>query len=328
MNMRKRMLEQTANLTPANEIKVEVSPQVADRPKTAPGMMAALSAAQLRIQELESEGAASTVPVEKIRPNPWQPRLKFDESSLTELAESIKELGLMQPILVRRVTPDSGEPYYELIAGERRWRAHQVLGLPEIKALVSDASDADMAVLALAENVSREDLTDFEIGKAMRRVEKEFPDRKRMAESMGMSRSTLYRYFAFDNLPAFMRADLETNPSLFSGTAASDTYAVLKKHGEPAVAVAREVWKQLVDGSLEQSKFAKLLEASVLRREAVPVTSQRDIHKVYAGKAQAGSITKDSVSFTVKLKSAVLTASQEERIRTVINELFDGGPRR
>ncbi|WP_316157511.1 ParB/RepB/Spo0J family partition protein [Cupriavidus sp. BIC8F] len=328
MNMRKRMLEQTANLTPANEIKVEIAPQVADRPKTAPGMMAALSAAQLRIQELESQGAASTVPVEKIRPNPWQPRIKFDESSLTELAESIKELGLMQPILVRRVTPDNGESYFELIAGERRWRAHQVLGLQEIKALITDASDADMAVLALAENVSREDLTDYEIGKAMRRVEKEFPDRKRMAESMGMSRSTLYRYFAFDNLPQFMRVDLEKNPSLFSGTAASDTYAVLKKHGEPAVAAAREVWKQLVDGSLEQSKVAKLLEASLLRREATPVTSQRDIHKVYAGKTQAGSITKDSVSFTVKLKSAVLTAAQEERIRTVINELFDGGPQR
>lgn len=328
MNMRKRMLEQTANLTPANEIKVENVAQVAERPKTAPGMMAALSAAQLRIQELESQGAASTVPVEKIRPNPWQPRMKFNESSLTELAQSIKELGLMQPVLVRRVTPEKGEPHFELIAGERRWRAHQALGLPEIKALISEVSDADMAVLALTENISREDLTDYEIGKAMRRAEKEFPDRKRMAESMGMSRSTLYRYFSFDNLPEFMRSDLERNPSLFSGTAASDTFAVLKKHGEPAVAVAREVWKQLVEGHVEQSKFAKLLEGSLLRRAAMPVTSQRDIHKVYSGKTQAGSITKDSVSLTIKLKSAVLTAAQEERIRTVINELFDDRPKR
>ncbi|WP_455289757.1 ParB/RepB/Spo0J family partition protein [Cupriavidus necator] len=331
MNMRKRMLEQTANLTPTNEIKVDGTSEVNDRPKTAPGMMAALSAAQLRIKELEAKGAQNTIPMEKIRRNPWQPRMKFDEARLIELAESISELGLLQPVLVRRVAADNGHgDFYELIAGERRWRAHQLNSATEIKAIIVDASDADMAVLALAENISRADLTDYEISKAMRRAEKEFPDRKRMAEAMGLGRATLYRYLAYEKLPEFMLTDLENDPSSFGGNAASDTVSVLTKYGKDAEAAALELWKQLRAGSLDQSKFSATLEGAILRRDGSPgagATSQRDIHKVYAGKSQAGSITKDAVHFTVKLKSTVLTAAQEERIRSLVSELFGDQPK-
>ncbi|MCC8397476.1 ParB/RepB/Spo0J family partition protein [Paraburkholderia sp. MMS20-SJTR3] len=326
MNMRERLKANTQNLVPAAERQV-VEPAADNRPKTGIGLMTKLSQAEQRIAELEAQGAQSVLPVSKIRPNPWQPRTRFAEAKLRELAESIKEVGLMQPVLVRRITLQVGEEYFELIAGERRWRAHQLLKRDDIKAIVVEVSDADMAVMALTENISREDLTDYEIGKAMRRAEKEFPDRKKMAEEMGLSRSSLYRYMAFENLPPFMLEDLERSPALFSGNAASDTNTVLKKFGPPAHEVAGELWKQLVSGSVEQSKFAKLLEGSMLRRGTVPATTNRDIHKVYAGKAHAGSITKDSVSFTVKLKSAILTEAQEERIRSVINELFGDIPR-
>lgn len=333
MNMRKQMMEATADLPTAAEMSNVAQPKRdSDRPKTAVGAVAALSAAKLRIQELEEqlEGQASqgVVPVAKVRPNPWQPRKRFVEAKLRELAENIKEVGLLQPILVRRKqSADGKEEFYELIAGERRWRAHQINGATDIKALVTVASDADMAVMAVTENISREDLTDYEIGKALRRAETEFPDRTKMAEAMGLSRSSLYRYLAFENLPPFMLEDIERNPGLFSGTAASDTVTVLKKFGQKAHEFAADLWKQLTSGSLEQSKFAKLLEGSMLRRETVSPTTNRDIHKVYAGKAHAGSITKDSVSFTVKLKSAILTDAQEERIRSVINEIFAEAPK-
>ncbi|WP_238554612.1 ParB/RepB/Spo0J family partition protein [Paraburkholderia hospita] len=320
-------MEATADLPTAAEMSTHPKRE-SDRPKTAVGAVAALSAAKLRIQELEEHATKGVVPVSKIRPNPWQPRKAFSEAKLRELAESIKEVGLMQPVLVRSVTPPDGEEYFELIAGERRWRAHQILEMVDIKVIIAHATDADMAVMALTENISREDLSDYEISKAMRRAEKEFPDRKRMAEAMGLSRSTLYRYLAFDSLPMFMLEDLERTPGIFGGAAASDTNAVLKKHGKAAEDVARELWKQLVSGSLEQYKFAQLLEGSLIRRDAPQVTSKRDIHKVYAGKAQAGSITKDEVSFTVKLKSAVLSTAQEERIRALIGELFDETPTR
>jgi ParB family chromosome partitioning protein len=327
MNIRKRMMEQTAGLPSMDDIAVDETPPAnEERPKTAVGTMAALSAAQIRIKELEEKGAQTTIHVEKIRRNPWQPRKRFVEEKLQELAENIREVGLMQPILVRRAKVQDGEEqYFELIAGERRLRAHQIIEAAEIKALILDATDADMAVWAMTENINREDLTDYEIARGMIRAEKEFPSRKRMAEGIGINRTALYRYLAFGNLPSFMIDDLDKRPEMFGGNAAHDTVAVFKKFGGSAEQVARELWQQVLSGSLDQTKYAATLESTLNRKDAGhgATPTQRDIHKVYAGKAQAGSITKDAVNFTVKLRSAVLTAVQEERIRKLIDELFD-----
>lgn len=326
MSILNKVKDKTVNLRPTSDIAMsEVKPD--DKVRTGPGMAIALATAKARVEELESKGHQGTVKVAEVRPNPWQPRTDFDPEAMDELIQSIKELGLIQPILVRRVSVAEDEEYFELVAGERRWRAHQVLGLEDIKAVISEASDADMAVLALAENISRADLSDYEIAKAMRRAEKEFRMRTHLAEAMGLSRSSLYRYFAFDSLPDFMRDDLEKTPQLLGGNAASDIAAVLKKYGESALPFAKELWQQLVAGTLQQIKFAKLLEATLIRKEAPAIGGSRDIHKVYAGKEQAGSITKDAVNFTVKLKSAVLTEAQEEQIRNLIRELFDDAPR-
>lgn len=331
MSIRDQLMAATADLPSTADMKgTEIArPQRdPDRPKTAVGSIAALSAAKLRIQELEQlleqKSADAVLPVDKIVRNPWQPRTRFVESKLLELAENIKEVGLLQPILVRRVFGENNVVSYELIAGERRWRAHQLNGATEIKALVTEATDADMAVMAVTENISREDLTDYEISKAMRRAEKEFPDRKRMAEAMGVSRTALYRYLAYANLPEFMISDLETKPELLGGTAADDIAKVMKERGASAADLARDFWKQLQEGQLDQTKFASVLEGALQRRDAgVPANAtNRDIHKVYSGKAQAGSITKDNTNFTVKLKSAMLSEAQEQRIRSLISELY------
>lgn len=329
MNIRKRMMEQTASLSMDSFDVEEATPAevTEQRPKTAVGTMAALSAAQIRIKELEEKGAQTAIPVAKIRRNPWQPRKEFNEAKLRELADNIKEVGLLQPVLVRRSkSADGQEEGFELIAGERRFRAHQLNGYDEIKALVTEASDADMAVMALTENISREDLSDYEIGIALRRAESEFPDRKRMAEAMGLSRSQLYRYLAFDSLPDFMLADLDKSPGLLGGSSASDTHAVLKKYGQAGVDTARALWPQVLSGQIDQYRFSQILEAALLRKAGAPATTKRDILKVYSGKTQAGSITRDEVSLTVKLKAAVVTAEQEERIRALITELFNDKP--
>jgi ParB family chromosome partitioning protein len=324
MNIRARMAEQTANLRAASDIskdEVTASMQTNDKPKTGPGMAAALAAANIKIHELETRGAHSVLPVPAIVPNPWQPRRAFNEAKLSELAESIREVGLLQPIVVRRV-----EAGYQIVAGERRWRAHKLVGHEEIKALIVDCTDQDMAVLALVENIGRDDLSDYEISVSIRRTEKEFPNRKRLAEAVGMSRRGLYRYLAFESLPAFITNDLDINPTLIGGNAADAIAGVFKKYGETAEAAALELWPDVLSGNLDQGKFAPAIAALVGRRASSETARERSIEKFFAGKNHAGSITKDVNSFTVKIKTGVLSDVQESRIRQVISELFNGTP--
>jgi ParB family chromosome partitioning protein len=109
------------------------------------------------------------IPVHLIARSPHQPRKRFSETSLEELAESLREQGILQPVVVRKI-PNG----YELIAGERRWRAAQRAGLAEIPAVVKDAAPAEAAVLALIENLQREDLNPVEAAQAFRRLMVQF----------------------------------------------------------------------------------------------------------------------------------------------------------
>ena len=122
--------------------------------------------------------------VDLIRPNPFQPRTRFDETALTELADSIRAQGVIQPVVVRR---RSGE--YELIAGERRWRAAQKAGLDHIPAVVREIDDNQAAAMALIENLQREDLDAIEQAQAMQRLVKEFDlTHQQVADVLGVSR--------------------------------------------------------------------------------------------------------------------------------------------
>ena len=151
------------------------------------------------------------IAVDEIEPNPWQPRRVFKEDDIRKLADSIADVGLIQPIAVRRVQNlDTG---FELVAGERRLRAHRLLAAMEIKAVIIEVADEDMAAMALAENIDREDLSAYEIAIAIQNAEGAFPNRKELAKSLGMQRSDLYRYMAFFQLPQFIREDLDANPS-------------------------------------------------------------------------------------------------------------------
>jgi ParB family chromosome partitioning protein len=320
-NIRDQMLAKTANLRSTAE-RIPDASRRANRTETAPGMAGALAAAQLRVQELESRGTTSQLPVTGIVPNPWQPRRIFNEAKLAELAESIREVGLMQPIVVRRV-----ESAYQIVAGERRWRAHKILGAEYIKTVVIDCSDQDMIVLALVENMDRDDLTDYEVAISLRRSESEFPSRKRLAEAVGLSRTGLYQFLAFENLPDFMKKDLDLQPTLLGCNAAEEVVSALKKHGSEAESAARELWPDVIKGELPQGKLAPAIIAMVTRRASGTTARERHIEKFFAGNEQAGSITKDVNSFTVKIKAAALTDVQEARIRQLISELYKGEPR-
>jgi len=127
------------------------------------------------------------LPIGKVIPSPLQPRTEFREEHLTELIESIRERGILQPLIVRKV----GETY-ELIAGERRWRAARQVGLTEVPTLIREASDREVLELALIENLQREDLNPMEEAAAYARLSKEFSmTQEEIARRVGKSRAAV-----------------------------------------------------------------------------------------------------------------------------------------
>ena len=111
-------------------------------------------------EDTGSEASSSTLPLREIEPDPEQPRKRFDDDALNQLADSITENGLLQPIAVR---PKKVGPGYIIIAGERRWRAARLAGLDEVPVIIKDVTDEQAAALALIENLQREDLDPIEV---------------------------------------------------------------------------------------------------------------------------------------------------------------------
>ncbi|OTP70302.1 Chromosome (plasmid) partitioning protein ParB [Caballeronia sordidicola] len=211
---------------------------------------------------------------------------------------------------------------FQLVAGERRWRAHKLLNKQSIRAVVIECSDQDMAALALMENVTRDDLTDYEIAIAVRRAESEFPQRTRLAKVMGVTRNDLYKFLAFDELPDFIKSDLDLNPSLLAANSAQEIANALKKTGESGLKAIRDLWPLVVNGDLVPSKVAAAINAQVTRGVSAADAGGRSILKIFSGKIQAGSITKDVKGLTIKFKAGVVTEEQETLLREQIGKMF------
>jgi ParB family transcriptional regulator, chromosome partitioning protein len=146
---------------------------------------------------VRSEGQPSVLPLGRLQPGKYQPRTRMDEGSLQELAASIRAQGVMQPILVRPVS----EEKYEIIAGERRFRAAHIAGLTEVPVLVKDVPDQAAAAMALIENIQREDLNPLEEAQGIQRLLDEFRfTHEQAAESVGRSRSAVSNLLRLLNL--------------------------------------------------------------------------------------------------------------------------------
>jgi ParB family chromosome partitioning protein len=146
------------------------------------------------------------LPVDRIQPGKYQPRQMFDEERLAELAASIKAQGLIQPIVVRAL----GAARYEIIAGERRWRAAQIAGLLEIPALVRDVPDSAVAAMTLIENIQREDLSPLEEAHALQRLIAEFRHtHQQVADATGRSRASVSNLLRLLDLPEEIKRLLE-----------------------------------------------------------------------------------------------------------------------
>jgi ParB family chromosome partitioning protein len=155
---------------------------------------------------VERDGTPSTLKLEQLQAGKYQPRTRMDEGSLYELAESIKAQGIMQPILVRPLssgTAPNGGVAYEIIAGERRFRAARLAGLREVPVLVKAVPDESAAAMALIENIQREDLNPLEEAQGLKRLTDEFGlTHEQAAQAVGRSRSAASNLLRLLNLSA------------------------------------------------------------------------------------------------------------------------------
>ena len=158
--------------------------------------------------EVKTQGSSNLneIPIEQIEPNPDQPRREFDETAMQELATSIATMGIIAPITLRQVAPDR----YQIIAGERRWRASQQAGLTSIPAYIRTANDESVMELALVENIQREDLNAIEIALAYEHLaETSGMTQEKISERVGKSRTAVTNYMRLLKLPAQIQMALK-----------------------------------------------------------------------------------------------------------------------
>ena len=167
------------------------------------GLDALISTESVRPQ---GSSTISEIPLEQIEPNPNQPRREFDEDALQELANSIVEIGIIQPITLRQVEDNK----FQIIAGERRWRASQLAGLQAIPAYIRTIKDESIMELALVENIQREDLNAIEIALAYEHLlSAEGMTQERVSERVGKSRTAITTYLRLLKLPAQVQMALQ-----------------------------------------------------------------------------------------------------------------------
>ena len=167
------------------------------------GLDALISTENVRPQ---GSSTINEIPLEQIEANPNQPRREFDEDALQELANSINEIGIIQPITLRQVA----ENKFQIIAGERRWRASQLAGLQAIPAYIRTIKDESIMELALVENIQREDLNAIEIALAYEHLlSAEGMTQERVSERVGKSRTAITNYLRLLKLPAQVQMALQ-----------------------------------------------------------------------------------------------------------------------
>jgi len=217
--------------------------------------------------------AMATLPVAAIRPGKYQPRTRMDQQALAELAASIRVQGLMQPLLVRPVGSSNGRDQYELIAGERRWRAAQLAGLTEVPALVRDVQDSAALAMALIENIQREDLNPIEEAAGLQRLIDEFRmTHEQAADAVGRSRS------ATTNLLRLLKLAKPVQAMLMQGTLdMGHARALLALEGARQIEAANRIVAQGLSARESEALAARLARGTGVRRKQ---KTDRDIARL------------------------------------------------
>lgn len=261
-------------------------------------------------EELKASGEdLRLVPIDLIERGQYQPRRVIDENSIEELAESIRQQGIMQPIVLR---PLAGGGRYEIIAGERRWRASQKAGLADIPALIKDVTDEAAIAMALIENIQRENLNPMEEALALQRLKKEFKlTHDEVAKAVGKSRSAVTNLMRLSNLQESVRVLVE-NGDIEMGHAR----ALLALEGPTQVKAARE--------TVEKELTVRQTEALVKTLQSQPA-----MKSAQKKKSKSADVKSLENSLSEKLgTSVIIEEGRGGKGRLVIsyssNDILDG----
>jgi ParB family chromosome partitioning protein len=208
--------------------------------------------------------------IDRIRPNPFQPRRHFPENEMAELADSIRAQGVLQPLLVRQTGED-----FELIAGERRLRAAKLAGLFKIPVMVKDIADESLLELSIIENIQRQDLNPIEEAEAYQRLLEEFGlTQEQIAERVGKNRSTVANFIRLNQLSPDIKASVRDG-LLSMGHAR----AIL---GAETVALQREAWKLVILKELTVRETEKLIQRlNNARRQTKDAETSAPVENIY-----------------------------------------------
>lgn len=234
------------------------------------------------IESRATQAQIREVPVSKILPNPAQPRLSYDEDSLTELADSIREHGVLQPILVR----PSGSKF-ELIAGERRWRASGMAGRETIPAIVAEFDDQTALEVSIIENLQREDVSPLEEAAMFRRMTETFGySVRQLAQKVGKDKGYVENRLRLSDAPADIRELLSLRKDTIS-----HAYELMKIGDERK---RRRLAKRIVTGELSLAKLRALTGSAPVTDSPTETTPRRRA-KTVAGEAAAAKAADDAL---------------------------------
>lgn len=196
-------------MTSADDIQTRPAPAARSTRRTlGKGLGALLGEAAEDYAQIDAVRSPKAVPVEMLHPGPLQPRRQFDASALADLAQSVRERGILQPILVRRHPNKPSE--YQIIAGERRWRAAQQAGLHEVPITIRDFSDVEALEVAIVENVQREDLSAIEEAEGYQRLIADYGhSQDDLARTVGKSRAHISNTMRLLKLPEAIRSRID-----------------------------------------------------------------------------------------------------------------------
>lgn len=259
--------------------------------------------------------------VDQIEPNPYQPRKEFDEVKLQLLAANIDEFGLIQPIEVR-VRSDGR---YEIVVGERRVRAHKLLGKRFIRAMVNNITDVESSARSLMENIQRSDLSDFETYMSIKRHKADFPDSTYTYASLGIPKTEYFRLQSFDEFPTNVQELLTVRPYMISGVTAESTKQYIKKALEENRLERKAIDKALktiiqkaIDANVQKmTTLAQMLESTL-----EPGSSTTKPKPLMVNDVAVGDIATKGKFLQVRVTKNTLDEEKIKRLEAFIMSLY------